>query len=233
MTRYVVALAAALLVVSAPQSRAQHSDSQPAAPDSVQMKIARAEAEAKEKAQDPAAHYRLGNAYYDAGRVGDAIQAYEQAVDVDSTYKEALVNLGNAYNETGKLHEAVLTFEHALRLDPKDDKALSNLGNSYYALGDYTRGMDAYARALQANPRCHQAHYNIGVAFADAGIYREAVREWLKVIELAPGTPDAESAMENVKVIEKILGEKYINESKSSQGSQNIPPGAGSHGGAH
>lgn len=237
MTRFVVGLAAALLAVAAPQLRADETHSAPAATgDPSQAKIAQAEADAGANAQDPGVQYRLGNAYYDAGRVVDAIRAYEQAVALDSTYKEALVNLGNAYNETGKLNDAVATFEHALRIDPSDDKALSNLGNSYYALGQYMQGMAAYKRALVANPKCHQAHYNIGVAFADAGIYREAVREWLKVIELAPGTPDAESAHENVKVIEKILGEKYIDESKAAQGTRNATPqagGAAGSGGAH
>jgi tetratricopeptide (TPR) repeat protein len=182
--------------------------------------------------RDPKAHYQLGNAFYDSNKLGDAILSYQRAVGLDSTYKEALVNLGNALNETGRLDDAVETFETALRHDPNDDKALSNLGNSYYALGRYGDAMDTYHRALAVNPDCYQARYNMGVAFADAGIFREAVREWIKVMELAPGTPDADSARENVRVIEKILNEKYLNEKKPPEaGTEPAPGGKAGEGG--
>jgi tetratricopeptide (TPR) repeat protein len=237
MRWFVIGLVVAVLSAAAPRLRAE----EPAAPadpsaDALNVKLAQMAEAAKLNPQDARAQYELGNAYYDAGKLQEAIKAYEQAVAADSTQKEALVNLGNAYNESGKLQEAVSTFERALRVDPRDDKALSNLGNSYYALGQYDDGMKAYKRALEVNPKCFQAHYNIGVAFADAGIFREAVREWLKVIELAPpGTPDAESAKENVKVIEKMLGEKYLDGSKGPQegGHAHGSGGQGAQGGSH
>ena len=43
------------------------------------------------------------------------------------------------------------------------------------------------------------------MAFADAGIYRDAIRMWKKVVELAPGSPEAVSAKESIEVLEKFV----------------------------
>ena len=43
------------------------------------------------------------------------------------------------------------------------------------------------------------------MAFADAGIYRDAIRMWKKVVELAPGSPEAVSAQESIDVLEKFV----------------------------
>ena len=53
--------------------------------------------------------------------------------------------------------------------------------------------------------RAHCAYFTMGVAFADAGLYRDAIRMWKKVVELAPASPEAQSAKESVDVLERFL----------------------------
>ena len=54
-------------------------------------------------------------------------------------------------------------------------------------------------------PRSHCAYFTMGVAFADAGLYRDAIRMWKKVVELSPGSAEAQSAKESIDVLERFL----------------------------
>jgi hypothetical protein len=58
---------------------------------------------------------------------------------------------------------------------------------------------------LQRTPGSYCAYFTLGVAFADAGIYRDAIRMWQKVVELAPGSPEALSAQESITVLQKFV----------------------------
>ena len=58
---------------------------------------------------------------------------------------------------------------------------------------------------IARQPRSHCAYFTMGVAFADAGLYRDAIRMWKKVVDLAPGSAEAQSAKESIDVLERFL----------------------------
>ena len=148
--------------------------------------------------------FQLGSLYQDAGKDTKAVEAYEQAIQLNPKYTEALVNLGGVYNDTGDYDKAKAYLEEALALNPEDCRARSNLGNVYYSMGRYPDAMFEYERAVETDPKCYSSLYNIGVAFADAGLFREAVNYWKKVVAIAPGTEAARSARENIEILRRF-----------------------------
>jgi Flp pilus assembly protein TadD len=68
---------------------------------------------------DPANEYRwfcLGGSYWAAGRVDDAIAAFEKAVKLTPGHAEAWQSLGSCYEKAGRTDDAAAAFEKARKL---------------------------------------------------------------------------------------------------------------------
>jgi len=154
---------------------------------------------------NPQLHYQLANALHDAGNKEDALFEYDKVLSLKPDFKEALVNRGAVLNELGLVTNAISSFEKALALAPGDTKALVNLGNSFYALQMYDKALKQYKLAVEADTAFAEGYYYIGIAFADAGIYREAVREWERILAVAPNSETARNARENIDVLKNFI----------------------------
>lgn len=73
------------------------------------------------------AHFNLGFALADQGRLADAVQEYEQALTHNPRYAEALNNLGVAFRDQGLVDEALTAFHKAIEMEPGHITAHSNL----------------------------------------------------------------------------------------------------------
>ncbi|MDI6809672.1 MAG: tetratricopeptide repeat protein [Candidatus Eisenbacteria bacterium] len=153
-------------------------------------------------------HFELANAYYDRDKPGDAEREYRTAIRLDPKLSEAYTNLGALLNEVGRASDAIEILQKVLIRNPKDPLARSNLGNTYYSEKRYSLAVSEFMRAIGDDPKCFQAYYNLGVAFADAGMYREARRMWEKVVLIAPDSPVAVTAKDNVKTVKELVGER-------------------------
>jgi tetratricopeptide (TPR) repeat protein len=154
---------------------------------------------------DPRLRYELANALHDAGDKEEALLQYDKALSLKPDLKEALVNRGAVLNELGRVVEAIDSFEKALALAPRDTKALVNLGNSLYALQRYDEAIKRYKLSVAADSTFGEGYYYVGIAFADAGIYREAVREWERILVVAPNSEAAKNARENLDTLKNFL----------------------------
>lgn len=72
----------------------------------------------------------LGNLHVRSDNVPDAITAFEEALRIDPSIKEAHVRLADLYASIGKNDEATKHYEEALRVDPSYKWAHVNLGLS-------------------------------------------------------------------------------------------------------
>lgn len=61
-------------------------------------------------------YFRLGNIYFDAGKLDHAEYAYRRAIDMDPTHVNAHHNLSVVLRKQGKLSEAIRLRRHAERL---------------------------------------------------------------------------------------------------------------------
>ncbi|MEI7811159.1 MAG: tetratricopeptide repeat protein [Ignavibacteria bacterium] len=70
---------------------------------------------------------KKGNALYQSGNYGQAIEAYQKLVNNGYVGKSLFYNLGNAYFRAGRTGFAILNYEKALKLAPNEEDIIYNL----------------------------------------------------------------------------------------------------------
>ena len=65
----------------------------------------------------------LGNVYFQLGRVDEAVQAYEKALELDPRYATGHHNLANAFEKLGRVDEALRHYGAALEINPRMRRA--------------------------------------------------------------------------------------------------------------
>ncbi len=211
MTRFayvlVLALAVTLLSAISLVAGVAFPGAENATPEQVLLRIAQLEGRVAEDPTDIDTLIELGNIYYETNMLDDALATYLTVTEIDATHAGARLNLGTLYTDMGKLDDAVHELEMALGLDPENPMIMTNLGSAYYGQLRYSDAVDMYRVALHMDPGNVEAHFNMGVAFADAQIFDEAIREWEKVVELAPESAAAGVCRDNILMIGEFRGD--------------------------
>src|SRR5215471_17876705 len=151
-------------------------------------------------AKNPAAwlaHTNLGGALARQGKLAEAIEQYEQALQLKPDEAEAYTNLGGVLARQGKLTEAVQNCERALQLKPDYPEAYYNLGVTLSEQGKLPEAIKNYQRALQLKPDYPEAYNNLGIALGEQGNFSEAVQSFERALQLKP---DYTEAYTNLKV---------------------------------
>ena len=145
----------------------------------------------------PLAHNNLGNALATQGKMVEAIQHYEQAIQLEPDHAEAFNNLGNALTSQGKVVEAIQNYEQALHFKPDSANAHNNLGNALATQGKTAEAIQHYEQALQFKPDYADAHYNLGKALARQRKMVEAIQHYEQALQLKPDSADAHNNLGN------------------------------------
>jgi tetratricopeptide (TPR) repeat protein len=125
----------------------------------------------------------LGSAdeWYDAAvdleavSVGEAIDAYTRAIDLDPAHSDAHLNLGRLLHEAGRLEEAEAHYRQAVQADPRSARAFYNLGVALEDRGLRPGAVEAYEAALRLDSELAVAHFNLARLFEAAGREPEAI----------------------------------------------------------
>ncbi|MDQ2732039.1 MAG: tetratricopeptide repeat protein [Armatimonadota bacterium] len=104
--------------------------------------------------------------------------------------------------EAERYEEAIEEFHKALAMDPANSVYHCNLAVAYGEQGDAAKAFDEYQRALALNPTDLTALLNLGYTYHEQGQNDQAQNEWQKLIEVAPNSPEAEEARDNLRTIE-------------------------------
>jgi tetratricopeptide (TPR) repeat protein len=107
------------------------------------------------------AHNNLGDVMFETGRIPEAIEQYETALQLNPNMVEAHNNLGLALDQTGRTSEAIEQYEQALKFNPHFGVALTNLGNALSRAGRVREAIDRYEQALLVNPHDGDARANL------------------------------------------------------------------------
>ena len=110
------------------------------------------------------AHNNLGRALAEQGRVDEAIEELQAAVELRPDYAHAQYNLGSLLMGQGRLGEAEASFRAALDGEPRMAQGWSDLGNCVLRQGRAAEAIEAYERALEIAPEFEDARHNLGVA---------------------------------------------------------------------
>jgi len=101
--------------------------------------------------------YNLGNAYYRAGDLEQALRHTEIAFRLRPGFPRVNYNLGVIYAAAGRRGEAETMYRRAIKLDPAYARAHSALAAVLYADGRFQEAHREWTEALSLDPTLEQA----------------------------------------------------------------------------
>jgi cytochrome c-type biogenesis protein CcmH/NrfG len=130
------------------------------------------------------------------------IAAAEALVQKDPKNVQAWVQLGNDYFDTHQAQKSVDAYAKALALKPNDPDVLTDQGVMYRELGKYDQAVANFEKASKLNPSHVQSLFNAGIVYAyDLKQPQKAAPYWNRVIQLAPGSPQAVQARQHLETL--------------------------------
>jgi cytochrome c-type biogenesis protein CcmH/NrfG len=123
------------------------------------------------------------------------VQTLRAAAEKNPSDLKVRVDLGNMYFDAEKYSDAVSWYQEALKVSPRNPDVSTDLGVSYYYMNQPDRALQQFEESLKANPRHAKTMLNEGIvrAFGKQDL-PGAVAVWEKLIQIAPTSPEAETA---------------------------------------
>lgn len=120
----------------------------------------------KEQKRHPSAStlVEIGKAYKAIGKIDSARQAYQRALQRDTTHAAAHARLGQLYEEEGQLEAALRHTRRALEIEPGNVNYQYVVGMQLFQLGRYEGAIEHFKGVIEERPWHHGAHYNLGQA---------------------------------------------------------------------
>ena len=140
------------------------------------------------------AYLLLGNAHQYLKKFDEAIQFYNQALQLDSEYSDAENNLTLAYRNGGKHHgevtrniqKSIQYLEIAHQRDSKDIETLRLMGIAYGMSGNGSKAVEFLEKALKLQPDNPSIMFNLGIALSNFGQAERGAQLMKKAKELDP-----------------------------------------------
>jgi tetratricopeptide (TPR) repeat protein len=142
---------------------------------------------------DKATTLKAGMMFNISGNEAEAIRYYEQAIDcfnqaidINPQYITAWTGKGDALYSLGKYNESLQAYESALGVFPSDGITWYRKGLALYELGRYQEAISSYETALLTFPRNAEIWLNKGKALLANEQYNEALDSLEYSLKLDP-----------------------------------------------
>jgi tetratricopeptide (TPR) repeat protein len=152
----------------------------------------------------PEIHNNLGRVHLRNGKIEEARQEFQKALELDPRNSEALLNLASIQRAEGRTAEAEHLVKRALQVDPNSISALSQLAEIRRDLGDLDEAVRLFEEALAIDDSLPFLFLGYGDVLQRAARLDEAVEAFRMVLQLEP---DSFKARYN-------LGVTYANQGK-------------------
>jgi Flp pilus assembly protein TadD len=130
------------------------------------------------------------------GKINEAIDWLERAVQIDRDNSQAWVLLGGVYNETNS-DKAIFCYQNAMRLNPKSYLSYRGLGNYYLKKRDHSLAEAYYSKAIDINSfRFAPIYKNRAIARMQIGNNAGAKEDLIKYLEQMPTAEDRKNIEE-------------------------------------
>jgi tetratricopeptide (TPR) repeat protein len=130
-------------------------------------------------------------AHHRAGRLDQAIAAYQQALALAPDEADIHNNLAMAMRQRGRLTEAITEYQTAIKLNPDMAEVHNNLGIALKDVGQIDAAIAAYRRALALKNDMAGAWHNLGFALAHKKEFDQAIEAFEHAIAIDPKMVDA------------------------------------------
>jgi len=155
-----------------------------------------------EEPDDFQARCRLGELYFNKGRLDEALAEVKKSIEMaeslriemDRSLAMYYSNLGTIYGTKSMTEEATAQFRRALELNRYDVLALFNIGRLHAEKGEYLEAKDYFERLIEITPEDPIAWYNLAGVYeklddpqvSDFNTLDMAMQAYLKVLQFDP-----------------------------------------------
>jgi tetratricopeptide (TPR) repeat protein len=158
-------------------------------------------------------HYYAGVALRNAGRYGEAADAFSRSIGVFRYFPEGFRERGIALSgvamvlQKGQpreakrvMQEAAVDLKTAIGLNPKDETSQFHLGRVLYSLGRCPEAIPALQAAVKlSGDRIPDARYELALCLMETGRSGEAVAELEALLRANPNQPPVRTALAKAK----------------------------------
>jgi tetratricopeptide (TPR) repeat protein len=110
------------------------------------------------------AHYQRGTYYQTRGNLNLALEAYNDALGLDSRHAEARNAMATIYSQQGNFAKAESSLREAVVQNPNAAHLRNNLGYVHYLRGNHESAMKEFRAALSLEPKNEWARNNLEMA---------------------------------------------------------------------
>lgn len=151
----------------------------------------------------PSVHRATGDLYFETGRLEEARNAYESALELDGQDVRAMLGLVSVLRRLQLYDEAEALIRKATELQPGNWRTLSALGGLRFELGRYSEAADAYAKVAYLAPDDFIALGNRGTAHMLAGDFERAIEAFQQSLAIE----EDPTMLMNIGIMHYYLGE--------------------------
>ncbi len=134
--------------------------------------------------ESPIAQLNLANALHEAGRSGEAMRHYHEAIARGPGYAPAHAALGVRLGERREYAAAIESLETALRLQPADAYTRGSLGNCLLELGRKEEAVRELTAAVAAAPTAVALRNSLGQGLLALGRHEDAIGVFRETLAL-------------------------------------------------
>jgi tetratricopeptide (TPR) repeat protein len=125
------------------------------------------------------------------GRITEAIEACERAVELNPDYPEAHAYLAEAYTDADRWGEAAEAGRRAIELDPQSVDARRDYGYALEEMGYWNAAIEQYQAALDIHPNLPHLYIDLGRNYLYLANTSQAIHAFEQAVALDPDRAEA------------------------------------------
>ena len=159
------------------------------------------------------------------GRVEEAIESYETAIELDAEFVQPHVNLVALLGRLARFEPAEAHYRRALELNSEIEELHNNWG-TIQALRDRPQeAAESFRRGLEINPFSADGHFNLGSMLNQMGRATEAVEYFAQALEYEPNHRLANFQMGRYRVAEGRIDDAIAHLQRTLESEDDKTPG--------
>jgi serine/threonine-protein kinase len=138
-----------------------------------------------------AEYYALAVAAVGRGNHTEAVNYYNLAIALDSTYTDAYFGRAQAYVTLGNLSQAIADYRQVIALNPNYTQAHFDLGSIYLRIGDYQQAVDEFTIVITQDSNNFSAYMARAYSYQALNNHAQAVTDFTSALNIDGNSTDA------------------------------------------